>query len=684
MTNMTELYDLEEIKRADTILFESADIVEARALNTPKKTQIGFYNDRDKMARDIAALSGHASGVYNILNQINPALLARSANQLKLYADSGDGASDKDIIRRRFLPIDADPIRPSGISSTDSEHDAALDKAFHISGYLHDTLSFPADSMLLADSGNGAHLLIRIDLPNDAESTNLIKKCLKSLAYLFDDDKIQIDTSVYNPARIWKAYGTLACKGSDTPERPHRIAKLLIAPDKVVLAPKKSLERLAAIAPDDPKPTQTHIGEKFDLTTWLSVHGINVKRVSKWETWDKFELECCPFDAAHTGSSVCILQNANGAIAFKCMHSGCQGKEWADVRELKEPGYRDVIRNNSYIYNGIPDTHNNSETFQNRDKTVTDSFQKRANSFTQNGGEKKQNYSARFDEVLKEAGKMSRRDISVTISLQHTSDTFRQIVSRRLRDGVIRPYRGSADVLEWVNKDYQFLTMADYRAQANLKITLPLDLNKHVNVPAGSVIGVAGYTSAGKTAFLLEIAELNVISQDLPVYHWFNEMSSDRMLLRLEDYPLLVTELGRKFKAVKQTNFEFYDVIEPDAINIIDYLDLDGGEGENNQVFMIGAVIKKLQRRLGKGIVIFALQKKEASDMGYGGVYSAKLSNLYLSLDTIKQEDTRMMGRCKIVKSKDWGEMNPVGLCCNYYTGGKHGKIMSDNVWRRD
>jgi hypothetical protein len=226
--------------------------------------------------------------------------------------------------------------------------------------------------------------------------------------------------------------------------------------------------------------------------------------------------------------------------------------------------------------------------------------------------------------------------------------------------------------------------MADYRAQANLKITLPLDLNKHVNVPAGSVIGVAGYTSAGKTAFLLEIAELNVISQDLPVYHWFNEMSSDRMLLRLEDYPLLVTELGRKFKAVKQTNFEFYDVIEPDAINIIDYLDLDGGEGENNQVFMIGAVIKKLQRRLGKGIVIFALQKKEASDMGYGGVYSAKLSNLYLSLDTIKQEDTRMMGRCKIVKSKDWGEMNPVGLCCNYYTGGKHGKIMSDNVWRRD
>jgi hypothetical protein len=237
--------------------------------------------------------------------------------------------------------------------------------------------------------------------------------------------------------------------------------------------------------------------------------------------------------------------------------------------------------------------------------------------------------------------------------------------------------------LEWVNKEYQFLTLADYRKQANLKITLPLNLNRYVNIPAGSVIGVAGYTSAGKTAFLLEIASLNVLSQDLPVYHWFNEMSEDRMLKRLEDYPDLVTELGRKFKAVKQTDFEFYDVIEPDAINIIDYLDLDG-EGENNQVYMIGAVIKKLQQRLGKGIVIFALQKKEASDMGYGGVYSAKLSNLYLSLDTVKQEDTRMIGKCKIVKAKDWDEVNPVGLYCNYYTGGRHGKIISDNLWKRD
>lgn len=343
---------------------------------------------------------------------------------------------------------------------------------------------------------------------------------------------------------------------------------------------------------------------------------------------------------------------------------------YSKYQERKNTGY-----NNSIIFNATDTTSNDSKTFQNRDKTVTDSFHSSDNI-------KKANYSASFDSVLKDAGKMSRRDIALSIGLQPTSDAFRQIVKRRLDETKIRPWQGRHDILEWINKDYKVLTLADYKKQTNLSIALPLGLNKYVNVPAGSVIGVAGYTSAGKTAFLLEVCDLNVCTQNMPVYYWFNEMSEDRMLLRLEDYPNLINELGKQFKAVKQTDFEFYDVIDPDGINVIDYLDLDG-EGDNQQVYMIGAVIKKLQRKTGKGIDIFALQKQKGKDMGYGGVYSAKLSNLYLSLDVVSQGETSMMGKCKIVKAKDWGELNPVGLFCNYYTGGKHGRIMSDNKWMR-
>ncbi len=80
---------------------------------------------------------------------------------------------------------------------------------------------------LLADSGNGGHLLYRINLPNDHASTQLVKRCLEALAFRFDDEHVTIDQKVFNASRIWKVYGTMARKGHDTPDRPHRLSRVL-------------------------------------------------------------------------------------------------------------------------------------------------------------------------------------------------------------------------------------------------------------------------------------------------------------------------------------------------------------------------------------------------------------------------------------------------------------------------
>ena len=72
------------------------------------------------------------------------------------------------------------------------------------------------------DSGNGAHLLYRIDLPNDEPATLLVRGCLAALDVLFSDDRVSVDTANFNASRIWKLYGTVSRKGDDTPERPHR------------------------------------------------------------------------------------------------------------------------------------------------------------------------------------------------------------------------------------------------------------------------------------------------------------------------------------------------------------------------------------------------------------------------------------------------------------------------------
>ncbi len=80
------------------------------------------------------------------------------------------------------------------------------------------------------DSGNGCHLLYRVDLPNDRESADLVQNVLKTLAFLFDDEIVKLDTGVYNAARIWKLYGTVARKGDPIPDRPHRRSEILYVP----------------------------------------------------------------------------------------------------------------------------------------------------------------------------------------------------------------------------------------------------------------------------------------------------------------------------------------------------------------------------------------------------------------------------------------------------------------------
>ena len=289
-------------------------------------------------------------------------------------------------------------------------------------------------------------------------------------------------------------------------------------------------------------------------------------------------------------------------------------------------------------------------------------------------------FAKKFDEIMREGGSewQDKRDIAEQIGTSHKDRAYRLLLQRRREDEKIRVHGRNPYLIQWINRDYKMTQLSSAEKQTFLDIKLPLNLHKIAQIPPGSVIGVAGYISSGKTSFLLETAELNALSQPVPVYYWFHEMSEARMVIRCEDFPLLIeAQKQDKFFPVKQGDFEFADVLEPNAINLIDYID------RNDDLFLIGGDIKQLQAKLIRGIVVFALQKKRGSAFGYGGLPSAKLSNLYITLDTKYQSAKAMHGEAKIVKCKDWVDNNPVGLHCEYYTGGKHGKLFLDGEWKR-
>lgn len=82
----------------------------------------------------------------------------------------------------------------------------------------------------MADSGNGAHLLYRLDAPNTPEVTDAVKRATVAVASRCATHDVAIDLTVFNPARIWKLYGTMSGKGDSTPERPHRRSQILEVP----------------------------------------------------------------------------------------------------------------------------------------------------------------------------------------------------------------------------------------------------------------------------------------------------------------------------------------------------------------------------------------------------------------------------------------------------------------------
>jgi hypothetical protein len=94
--------------------------------------------------------------VYYALNPVNPSLLARANNRIVQNVKQTTSDAPDNIMKRRWLLIDADPVRPSGISSTENEKSAAKGLILDVREYL---VGRGWPEPVEADSGNGFHLL---------------------------------------------------------------------------------------------------------------------------------------------------------------------------------------------------------------------------------------------------------------------------------------------------------------------------------------------------------------------------------------------------------------------------------------------------------------------------------------------------------------------------------------------
>jgi hypothetical protein len=314
----------------------TSDIREVRALKNGA-TAAGYFDDPEALAREAQKLDGQGFTVYVTANPVEPALLARAENRIK--RPLRETTSDRDILRRRWLPVDFDPVRPAGVSATEEEKATALWRAREVRDHLREA-GWPEP--VVGDSGNGAHLLYPMDLPNDAESLELVRGVLEALSFRFSDGRVSVDTTTANAARIWKLYGTAARKGDSTEDRPHRVSKLLKVPEHRTEVSRSQLQAVKSSKPEAPK--RAKIGRhsetggygEFDLAAWIEEHGLLVKREGPWQQGYRYILEECPWQG-HTDNACYIVQGAGGWIAAGCQHDSCQDRGWRELRKHYEP-----------------------------------------------------------------------------------------------------------------------------------------------------------------------------------------------------------------------------------------------------------------------------------------------------------------------------------------------------------
>ena len=342
-----------EILKALNVLEKTEDIIEIRMLKTKYGTISGYYKNKDKLINDIMKYDGK-DNIFFTLNELSDEAI--TSNEDKLNYKTIKTTSDKDIKKRKLLLIDIDPCRATGTSSTTKELECANEVSKTVKEYL-EKQGFP--SPVKACSGNGYHLLYKLDLPNEKRITDKIKAFLKALDENFSTKEAKVDTANYNASRICKLYGTIACKGENTAERPHRRSRIIAVPQTFEFVSEEMLDKIIGSQLNKKEEKKiyskdgcTYKGKKIDLKEWLEKNNIEISHTKPWDDGICYVLKTCPWNPKHEdNNSAYVIQYGNGAISASCHHDSCRGKKWSDLKALYENKDKKTTINSNENYN---------------------------------------------------------------------------------------------------------------------------------------------------------------------------------------------------------------------------------------------------------------------------------------------------------------------------------------------
>ncbi len=178
----------------------------------------------------------------------------------------------------------------------------------------------------------------------------------------FSDDKVEVDKTTYNPSRICRLYGTIACKGDNIPTIPHRQARIISIRGEGEIVTISQITKIVSklqdkhninteVTAEITNKKLKNVNKKKDVAEWLEKYEIQVSH--RKEEADKiiYVLKQCPWNEEHTDKSAYVIQYNNGNIVAGCHHNSCSENNWSTLRSKYEPTNK-VTNENIDKYDG--------------------------------------------------------------------------------------------------------------------------------------------------------------------------------------------------------------------------------------------------------------------------------------------------------------------------------------------
>jgi hypothetical protein len=313
------------------LALRDAGVVELRSC-VDERWRSGLFDDIGPLRQAIR--SQYADGnIYCTLNRPGPHIVATNGMDAKPLCDA-------DIERIVRLPVDFDPVRPSGCMATDLEVAQALAARDR---FVPAMCAAGWPMPLTAMSGSGAHAIWRCSIPVSAEFRDVLAVLYGGMRREFSDEEVLFDSAIRNPSRIFRLYGSVNRKGTNDPKRPWRRAECQLPAGGWQAVQLRQIEMMAnryarmPTPPERPAIILPVVG-RGDYTTLDAVALMQAHGLFKRPLGGGKHAVRCPWRGEHSSEdrpmrSDSVIWEANPGEwpRFFCSHSHCEGRTMRDV-----------------------------------------------------------------------------------------------------------------------------------------------------------------------------------------------------------------------------------------------------------------------------------------------------------------------------------------------------------------